>query len=95
MLCALKTIILVFRACSVKLFCDKYIRIMCTISIRAHIYSHVKINSFSFQESGDVYMQEASVLNIAQWLILSCTQPNINCLGTYSKFKNYLNFCDL
>ena len=26
-------------------------------------------------------MQETSDLSIAQWLILSCTQPNINCLG--------------
>ena len=43
----LKTIILLFRACSVKLFCDKYIDIMCTISIRANIYSHVK-NKFIF-----------------------------------------------
>ena len=25
-------------------------------------------------------MQEISDLSIAQWLILSCTQPNINCL---------------
>ena len=81
-LCGLKRVILLFRACSVKLFRDKYIRIMCTISIGANLYSHVKkINSFSCQESGDdVYMQETSDLSIAQWLILSCTQPNINCL---------------
>ena len=26
-------------------------------------------------------MQETSDLSIAQWLILACTQPNINCLG--------------
>ena len=42
-LCGLKTIILLFSACSVKLFCDKYIGIMCTISTRANVYSHVKI----------------------------------------------------
>ena len=46
-LCGLKTIILLFRACSVKLFCDEYIGIMCTISIRANIYSHLK-NKFIF-----------------------------------------------
>ena len=46
-LCGLKTIIFLFRACSVKLFCDKYIGIMCTISIRANIHSHVK-NKFIF-----------------------------------------------
>ena len=72
---------LLFRACFVKLFCDKYIRIMCTVSIMANIYSHVKNNLLSCQESGDVYTQETSDLSIAQWLILSYTQPNINCLG--------------
>ena len=56
---------------------------MCTISIRANIYSYVK-NKLIFvpgkwrrvhagNKSGD--------LSIAQWLILSCTQPNINCVG--------------
>ena len=78
-LCGLKTIILLFRACFVKLFCNKYITIMCTISIRANIYSHVK-NEFIFVP-GKMYMQETSDLSIAQWLIHSCTQPNINCLG--------------
>ena len=43
----------------------------------------LKINSFSCQESGDMYMQETSDLNIAQWLILACTKPNINCLGKF------------
>ena len=79
-LCGLKTIIFLFRACFVKLFCDKYILgIMRTISIRANIYSHVK-NKFIFVPGKWRYVH-ASDLSIAQWLILSCTQPNINCLG--------------
>ena len=82
-LCGLKTIILLFRACSVK-FSDKYSQTYNVYNrIRANIYSYVK-NKLIFvpgkwrcvhagNKSGD--------LSIAQWLILSCTQPNINCVG--------------
>ena len=93
-LCGLKTIILLFRACSVKF------SIMCTISIRANIYSYVK-NKLIFvpgkwrhvhagNKSGD--------LSIAQWLILSCTQPNINCVGKIcphmGPLSRGINMCD-
>ena len=82
-LCGLKTIILLFRACSVK-FSDKYSQ---TYNVynkhQGKYYSYVK-NKLIFvpgkwrcvhagNKSGD--------LSIAQWLILSCTQPNINCVG--------------
>ena len=80
-------LILRLGLCSEKSFCDKYIHIICTISIsQGNIYSHVK-NKLIFVQSRKWRLLKLHIHAGNKWpkrssvAPLSCTQPNINCPG--------------